>query len=635
MNIEGLKSTDGIAVLDTLVPDPEWETELALFSSYSVDLIAVAAIVEALGGEGSDHELMRNDTLARACERMRDRFRVICQAGRVYSPKNGTNDLVIADRWIREVYCDGNEKSWHAKLALIKYVRIDSSKSEVEWRLWCGSRNLTRDTSWDSAILAIGKFSETCNSIDKSVAKAGFVLAEKAELPNWPAKKVKRQLERIHWSWPSVLQVLSFSLWPDAQPPTGFPKPPEGLKHILAVSPFLNASVAKRLSEWGECDTQRQLLTNRNALLQLRDSKSQPLAGFSGLHYLGIPDHEDIDERDHDDDDESDEGYNGPHRGLHAKLLLARSESTDFDQVWLGSANLTERGWNGSNTELVIHGHVTAEVSDGLLDSIVSQLAIEIDDIADLDTDESLELTDDPVKKKLDDLRNEIAANWKEAKLVGDEKAGKVSCHTTQAPLLNNDVAELQARLLGQKNWISWQPNTVKIQFPWTTLHRRTELVELILRSTKDPDKTVPWVARAVSDPPLTIERDRAVLARLMGPKAFLLWLSSMLGEIIGQSPGNSWPKRMTREPKNRGAASYVLKPPTIESVLRTWVEDQKKVRSVDNAMKRWDQEIKNIQRHELEPDDKDAQEELIRFQDELRRFREIWLVIRKGLRLT
>ena len=107
----GLECTDSLAVLDALTPEPGWETDLALFSSYSVDLVAVAAVVVALAGEGDDHERLRDAPLARACERMRDRFRVVCQAGRVAVPKSGTSALVIADRWIREVRHDGNERS--------------------------------------------------------------------------------------------------------------------------------------------------------------------------------------------------------------------------------------------------------------------------------------------------------------------------------------------------------------------------------------------------------------------------------------------------------------------------------------------------------------------------------------------
>ena len=149
---------------------------------------------------------------------MRDRFRVVCQAGRVAVPTWGTSTLVLADHWIREVRHDGNKRSWHAKLALVRYKSMEAPDSDAEWRLWLGSRNLTRDTSWDSALTALGKISRTTNSIDQSVARAGAVLAEKAALPEWSATNVEDELRRLHWQWPEdVQEVVSFAMWPDAQ----------------------------------------------------------------------------------------------------------------------------------------------------------------------------------------------------------------------------------------------------------------------------------------------------------------------------------------------------------------------------------------------------------------------------------
>ena len=234
----GLDRTDSLAVLDALTPAPGWETDLALFSSYSVDLVAVAAIVVALAGEGDNHERMRDASLARACERMRDRFRVVCQAGRVAVPSSGASTLVIADRWLREVRHDGNERSWHAKLALVRYRSIEAPDNEAEWRLWIGSRNLTRDTSWDSALTALGRFSGASDSIDRSVARTGAVLADKAELPGWLATDVEGELRKLHWEWPEEMEVVSFAMWPDAQPATGFPKAPRGLSHVVRGEPF-------------------------------------------------------------------------------------------------------------------------------------------------------------------------------------------------------------------------------------------------------------------------------------------------------------------------------------------------------------------------------------------------------------
>ena len=117
----GFKQTDSIAVLEELVPRPGWRTDFALFSSYSVDLVAVAAVAIALAGEGDDDERMWKGSLARACEKMRGRFRVVCQAGRIAVPRQAAaSGLVVADQWVRQVALDGNTRSWHAKLGVIR-----------------------------------------------------------------------------------------------------------------------------------------------------------------------------------------------------------------------------------------------------------------------------------------------------------------------------------------------------------------------------------------------------------------------------------------------------------------------------------------------------------------------------------
>ena len=616
----GLDRTDSLAVLDALTPEPGWETDLALFSSYSVDLVAVAAIVVALAGEGDDHERLRNAPLARACERMRDRFRVVCQAGRVSVPSSGASTLVVADRWIREVRHDGNERSWHAKLALVRYRSIEAPDNEAEWRLWIGSRNLTRDTSWDSALTALGRFSGASDSIDRSVARTGAVLAAKAELPGWSATDVEDELRRLHWEWPEDMEVVSFAMWPDAQPATGFPRAPRGLSHVVAVSPFVNGTVARKLSKWGGRATNRQLLTTPATLATLAAQRGDPLAGYSSLHQLDMPAGAEGADADHQDETGDDQMVE-VHRGLHAKLLWARS--TKGDELWLGSANLTERAWNGRNTEAMVHARVVPDVGEGLIDCLVNGLSTEVrhDDLVTAPPGE------DPAEKALDKLRNRIAAIWA-ARLERDDASDAVRCETELALLRDNDGALLWARLLGQTEWVQWKPRATAVEFAATDLHRQTELVELELRSTEVPDLTASWVARAVMDPPLDIDRDRAVLARLMGPRPFLAWLRSLLDDATGEGGGDPWPERT--HGASRQTASWqhrVSGTPTLESVLRAWMRNPAAVHQVDRALETWAREIRESLPEDANEDDREALQEVGRFEA-------AWRVIREGLDL-
>ena len=617
----GLQCTDSLAVLDALTPKSGWETDLALFSSYSVDLVAVAAVVVALAGEGDDHERLRDAPLARACERMRDRFRVVCQAGRVAVPKSGASALVIADRWIREVRHDGNERSWHAKLALVRYRPIEAPDGEAEWRLWIGSRNLTRDTSWDSALTAVGRNSVAPDSIDQSVAQAGGVLAVKAALPRWSAADVEDELRRLHWEWPEDMDVLSFDMWPDAQSAPRFPRAPRGLGHVVAVSPFVNSKIAKKLSNWGRRSTNRQLLTTPATLAALADQKRRsPLERFTSLHRLDVSPGADDADTDHQDETGDDQMVE-VHRGLHAKLLWARSSAGD--ELWLGSANLTERAWDGRNTEAMVHARVVPDVGQGLIDGLVNGLSTEVrhDELA--TTSPGV----DPAEKALDRLRNRIAALW-DARLNRDDASGTVRCETELAPLHDHDAASLSTRLLGQTDWVQWKPRATAVEFAATDLHRQTELVELELRSTKVPDLTASWVARAVMDPPFDIDRDRAVLARLMGPRPFLAWLRTLLDGAPGAGGGNPWPERPPgASPKTANRQLRVSGTPTLESVLRAWMRNPAAVHQVDRALETWGREIREALPEDADVDDREALHEVERFEA-------AWRVIRKGLDL-
>ena len=503
-----------------------------------------------------------------------------------------------------------------------------SKSGDAEWRLWLGSRNLTRDTSWDSALTALGKISGSSDSIDESVARAGAVLADKADLPGWSATNVEGELRRVHWEWPEDFrEVVSFAMWPDAQSAPGLPRPPRGLRHVVAVSPFVNGSVARKLSEWGRNKKRRlkrRLLTTPSTLAALAARNAKPLAGFSSLHQLDVP--VGAEDADADQNETGDDQMVEVHRGLHAKLVWARSKRGD--ELWLGSANLTERAWDGRNTEAVVHARVTSQVGEGLVDGLVKGLATEVR-YGQLVTGPPAE---DPAEQVLERLRNHIAATW-DARLERDDASGTFRCETQAAPLRATDGASLSARLLGQTDWVQWAPNATAVEFSGTALHRQTELVVLELRSTEVPALVISWVARADMHPPFDVARDRAVLARLMGPRAFLTWLRTLLDDVTGGAGDDPWPERKGEErpePASRyggGSPSATQGAPTLESVLMAWIRNPTAVRQVDQALKTWTREIRDALPENAGQDDRSALRDLDCFE-------EAWNVIRNGLDL-
>lgn len=604
-----LRPTDSLAVLDALAPDPGWEVSLALVATYSVDLVAAAALVMALGGEGRDHEAMGHAGLARACEQLRDRVRIVCQGGRVsVPPKASRKALVLADRWIREVPRDGNRDSWHPKLALVRYAEVDDPGS-VHWRLWLGSRNLTRDTSWDAAITAVGRPGKA-RRISRSIAHAGAVLARHAELPEASAPSIEQELAQLRWAWPEdVIDVHRFALWEGGAPEAALPRAPKGTTALVAVSPFADGTTLATLGR--RAPHERSLLTTRATLDRVGGQEQRPLQGFEGrLYVLQGADHDvPLTHEDHDDQMVLVE------RGLHAKLLLFRGETTD--RLWLGSANLTQRAWGGGNAEVMAELEVMKAVGDSLANDFLGTAQTPTHDWVPAGT------TEDPTEALLDQARNRLAACWADAKLrvVGS----RLQLDLGQAPPLRDPRLSLSARLLSAPDDVLWPADQAVLELPQPPLHQQTELVVLTLRTTEAPIRHVRWVARAPRDPAPSLERDRAVLSRLMGPGAFLAWLRSLLQEITGDEGDRRWPPPPSGNPGGAGATTQSLPTPSLEAILRTWARDPDAVHRVDRAVHTWSAQIREAWRHE--DGDELALEQLTTFETH-------WAVLRRGLDL-
>ncbi len=610
----GFRKTESLAVLEELVPRPGWRTDVALFSSYSADLVAVAAVAMALAAEGDDDERMWKGSLARSCEKMRGRFRVVCQGGRVAVPPPGAvSGLVVADQWVRQVPYDGNKRSWHAKLGIVRYVpeEADETGEQGRWLLWIGSRNLTRDTSWDSAMTATGRPSRTVDTADRSVAEAAGIVAGHAALPGW-TEEVRQELSRVHWSWPAdVDEVLAFRLWTDGNAAMGLPALPADSTRVVALCPFANAGVVQAIGG-ATSAPQRNLVTTPATLAKLAADR-QALEAFTNVHTMesATP----VEEGDAEAEETGTDEIVEVHRGLHAKLVWARSGSGD--ELWLGSANLTRRGWTGSNAELVAHLRVKASVGDGIADFVDELDDVAVEEVAVEDPE-----AEGDAEAALDELRNRIAGSWSgELSRWGAE--GRLRCATPSPPTREDDGAELRARLLAQDaaDAVAWGPGRREVEFAEANAHEVTELVVLELQWKADADVRVSWVERAPLNPPPGVERDRVALGRLMGPRALLAWIRSILDEFNSEAEESLWPERESTRVRGDQAGFALAPIPTLESVLRAWIRDPDKVSQVDRVLENWATAAKPA----LEEDEEAA--------NALKRFQDAWGVVRDGLR--
>lgn len=186
------------ALLDWLRPDSGWCTDHALFSTYSADPGVIASLLLSLAGFEDDPSepdgCATKVAFAKSVVRLRKRVTIVLQAGRLFVPRGAGRPFALLDRFLKHISYDERSKaggsdetskvgrSWHAKCAAVRYV---CETSEIgKWRFWLGSRNLTRDNSWDLGLSLEGQESggeaQTGENIP-SIADAVGKLAEAAD----------------------------------------------------------------------------------------------------------------------------------------------------------------------------------------------------------------------------------------------------------------------------------------------------------------------------------------------------------------------------------------------------------------------------------------------------------------------
>lgn len=337
---------------------------------------------------------------ANAIDQLADRVRLIAQNGRLVAPAKTPKILAILDRYVREVNLNESEASWHPKAVLAKHLSEDGKKAQ--WRLGIGSRNLTRDLSWDIGLSLIGHAGGSGTEI-AGIAELGHTLAQHARLPGVAPGTVRSELRRVRWEAPPGCTIRSLQLlFQDAA--RALPPQPQKVQKLIVVSPFLDGTIVGQLGKWGDAKTHRTLLSSRPELAKFAAQTSKPLQGFHELLFLDAPVPDEQSTGDVQDRENAAPQDEEPEpRGLHAKLIYA--EGTTQRVVWTGSANATQRGWNGPNAEIMAELEVTRDVAAGLEHFVTSATTVRPDELG-----EPVEL--DPIGERLEEARKQVASSW-------------------------------------------------------------------------------------------------------------------------------------------------------------------------------------------------------------------------------
>ena len=346
MTETGFARDASYSVFEVLRPGPGVVLDRLAIATYSLDLLAVAALILSLSPAGEQELEAGPLTFLDALAKLAPRVDIVFQKGRLYPAKDVHRILHVFDQRLHAVE-PLRGASFHPKIALARYV---SAKNAITWRLWIGSRNLAGGQHREAGLLLTGK-----------VGGQGSLLAEVAPMTCdllQPVAWVEghcAELAGVRWKAPEGVKVRGLH-WRNIGGSKLFPVKWAAADRILAISPFVDDRGRKLLDN----TSKQELVTTEAAAAGLRSTGNTHVYVAETTPRAGQID--------------IDASENGPpgetpapmvaRPALHAKLILMRRG--EQARLWIGSANLTHRGMLGPNAEVLAELDVPVAMADDL-----------------------------------------------------------------------------------------------------------------------------------------------------------------------------------------------------------------------------------------------------------------------------
>ena len=561
---------------DLLRPPDGWQVEHAILTTYSADLVVVVTALLALTGCELDYRRTGSRVeLVKAIEALRGRVRIIAQANRISVPQKNRPILKLLDNFLAVVETDEKKSSWHPKIALVRYHRTDD-KTDRQWRVWLGSRNLTHAMNWDAGLTLTSRADNRGQSV-AGLADLGAELTTRAKLTALISTDVRKELAALTWECPPGCEVQDISLLgPNLA--AGFPSPPADTERVLVVSPFLDptadSSIVREIAQWGGSQTQRTLISTASDLQRLWETDSNVFNGFAKVCTLPYPELSvegtELLAEETPDTVETAEGEKLPPAGLHAKLFLASNRTRR--QLWIGSANATRRGWDGRNFEIVATTLIGRDAADALLEFASTGEAFK---------PSSSPSVLDENEKTIEDARKLLSGAWSLRQEVLDDESWIVA---SSPPPVGGLTVRLEVAVLGG-TWNVWPDGASRMRLSGQRRTNRSNLLQVRLSSG---DRMCEWIQIAPCDPPPDEARDRALIAQYLDPRTFLLWVRSLLADEATHPNDADWDddgignSGTDGHAENRPESDLM---PTVEEILRAWARDKDSFRNADEKV--------------------------------------------------
>ena len=328
--------------MDLLRPPPGRQLDLALLTTYTLDLEALLAVpfaVLAHSDAGIDQLLEDPLLILQGLREAGDRVHVFVDETGIAVPRRQRELYATLEDSVHPVRAPGGGV-FHPKVWLARFVSPEDGDDAL-LRVAILSRNLTFDRSWDVALASEAK------PAGRRVAASGplsRLVGNLAELSTMPLPSVLAegletlagQVSRTRFPAPAGFSdaPIGFHTMGLGRSRRWLPKVPNG-RTVLAVAPFLNGRALDSIRGLG--GGEGHLVGRREELDTVADAS---LSRWDEVRVLA----------DAVLDEPGDETSSRP-SGLHAKIIAVEH---GWDVTWLvGSANLTAPALQGRNVEIM------------------------------------------------------------------------------------------------------------------------------------------------------------------------------------------------------------------------------------------------------------------------------------------
>ncbi len=328
--------------VEFLMPPPEMQLDMAVLTTYSLDLETMLALPLAVlaQAEGSVEDLMENPLLLlEGLREAGDRIHVFCDSSGIALPQQHRALYGILENCVHPVGAP-HGGVFHPK---VWCVRFKDEEDHILMRVAVLSRNLTTARSWDMAL--VSEVEPFPKQRPKGSQDLSSLIESLGDLSTQPLSQELREdlgnfadmLSRCLFPAPDrfygALEFFCLGLGNEE----GTLWAPPNNDRLLAMAPFVTARALKHLAATsrGTC----LLFSRADELDQMVKERNDSLEDWDNVQVLN------------DSLLDVDEGASVMPRGLHAKAIAI--EHGHKVTWYVGSANLTTAALGGKNVELM------------------------------------------------------------------------------------------------------------------------------------------------------------------------------------------------------------------------------------------------------------------------------------------